>query len=241
MTAGTVSTAAAGAGVRHRPTVVAHTSQLPEAGSFVTADAAGTPLLLVRQDDGSVRALANVCRHRGARVETEPAGRRKMFACPYHRWCYKRTGEIRSIPFDDGFTGVRKAALGLVEHPSARAGNLVWVVPDRSDPPDVPVPAELGRASLVRNETLELDESWAGVETRLTSAADMLTPGTFASWSDGWAEVITVRPAGVRLDRTAVGFWLLADGTPVPEGTPVAAGAGARWDERVAWLRAGAS
>ncbi|MFY9931780.1 MAG: Rieske (2Fe-2S) protein, partial [Streptosporangiaceae bacterium] len=126
----TVNAAAMNAGVRRRPTVVAHSGQLPEAGSFITADAAGTPLLVVRQDDGSVRALANVCRHRGARVETELAGRRKMFACPYHRWCYSRTGAIRSIPFDDGFTGVAKADLGLVEHPSFQTGNLVLVVPD---------------------------------------------------------------------------------------------------------------
>jgi nitrite reductase/ring-hydroxylating ferredoxin subunit len=230
------SAATLGSGARHRPTVVAHTGQLPDAGSFVTADAAGTPLLVVRQDDGSVRALANVCRHRGARVETEAAGRRKMFACPYHRWCYKRTGEIRSITFDDGFSGVPKAGLGLVEHPSAEAGNLVWVVPDRSEPSGLAVPAELARAGLVRGETLELDGPWTEVEARLTSAlaAQMLTPGTFASWSRGWAEVITVRPAGARLDRAVAGFWLLAD--TAAGASPAAAGA--RWDERVARLRA---
>jgi nitrite reductase/ring-hydroxylating ferredoxin subunit len=223
-------------GARHRPTVVAHTGQLPEAGSFVTADAAGTPLLLVRQDDGSVRALANVCRHRGARVETEPAGRRKMFACPYHRWCYKRTGEIRSITFDDGFLGVPKAELGLVEHPSMQAGNLVWVVPDRSDPPHTAVPAALGQASLIRAANLELGTAWTEVETRLGSAAAALTPGTFASWSDGLAEVITVRPAGVRLDRTVVGLWLLAaDGNAARASREDRDGA---WDERVARLRA---
>jgi len=237
MNAGTaVRAVTLGADARHRPTVVAHTGQLPEAGSFVTADAAGTPLLVVRQDDGAVRVLANVCRHRGARVETEPAGRRKMFACPYHRWCYKRTGEIRSITFDDGFSGVPKADLRLVEHPSAEAGNLVWVVPDRSDPPELPVPAELARAGLVRGETLELDGPWTEVETRLASAlaGQMLTPGTFVSRSGGWAEVVTVRPAGVRLDRTVAGFWLLSDAA-AGQRPPAAR---ARWDERVARLRA---
>jgi nitrite reductase/ring-hydroxylating ferredoxin subunit len=145
-----VSGNAAGVAARRRPTAVAHLGQLPEAGSFVTADAAGTALLVVRQDDGSVRALANVCRHRGARVETEPAGRRKMFACPYHRWCYTRTGAIRSITFDDGFAGVSPADLSLVLHPSAQAGNLVWVVPDRSTPAEVTVPPEVGTGTLFR-------------------------------------------------------------------------------------------
>ncbi len=230
MNSGAVSVAA-----RRRPAAVAHLDQLPQAGSFVTADAAGTPLLVVRQDDGSVRALANVCRHRGARVETEPAGRRKMFACPYHRWCYTRTGAIRSITFDDGFAGVSPADLSLVEYPSAQAGNLVWVVPDRSTPAAVTVPAEVGRGTLFRAATLELDAPWDAVEARVGAAAAPITPGTFARWSDGYAEVVTVRPTGVRLDRTAIGFWLLTCGDAMT-GEPQA-----RWDERVARLRAAAT
>lgn len=181
---------AGGHPARQRPTAVAHLAQLPEAGSFVTADAAGTPLLLVRQDDGSVRVLANVCRHRGARVEAEPAGRRKMFACPYHRWCYTRTGAIRSIPFDDGFAGTA---------------------------------------------TLETAAPWA----RAGADAEPVAPGTFARWSDGYADLVSVRPAGPRLNRTVIGFWFLA----APGGEPgeeagVREEDRVRGDERVARLRA---
>lgn len=217
---------------RRRPAVVAHAGQLPEAGSFVTADAAGTPLLVIRQDDGSVRAVANVCRHRGARVETEPAGRRKMFACPYHRWCYTRTGAIRSIPFEDGFAGAGRADLSLVEHPSALAGNLVWVVPDRSAMPEVTVPAEIASAVFLRAVTVESGTPWAEVEARAGADAATVAPGTFARWSDGYAEVVSVRPAGPRLDQTAIGFWLLA-------GRSGGAGeeAAAAWEERVIRLR----
>jgi hypothetical protein len=220
-----VSGNAAGVAARRRPTAVAHLGQLPEAGSFVTADAAGTALLVVRQDDGSVR------RHRGARVEPEPAGRRKMFACPYHRWCYTRTGAIRSITFDDGFAGVSPADLSLVLHPSAQAGNLVWVVPDRSTPAEVTVPPEVGTGTLFRAATLEVDAAWDAVEARVGAAATAITPGTFARWSDGYAELVSVRPTGVRLDRTAIGFWLLTDDSAPGE-------AETRWDERVARLRA---
>jgi phenylpropionate dioxygenase-like ring-hydroxylating dioxygenase large terminal subunit len=67
-----------------------------------------------------------------------------MFACPYHRWCYTRTGAIRSIPFDDGFddgfTAAARANLRLAEHPSILAGNLVWAVPDRNAVPAVAGP-----------------------------------------------------------------------------------------------------
>jgi nitrite reductase/ring-hydroxylating ferredoxin subunit len=219
--------------VRRRPIVVAHAGQLPEAGSFVTADAAGTPLLLVRQDDGSVRVLANVCRHRGARVETEPAGRRKMFACPYHRWCYTRTGAIRSIPFDDGFAGAGRADLGLAEHPSALTGNLVWVIPDRSAAPKVAVPADLAGAALVRAATLETATSWERAEAGIGADAEPVAAGTFVRWSGGYADLISVRPAGPRLDRTVIGCWFLAAPGAGPEEE-----AGLRVDERVARLRA---
>jgi nitrite reductase/ring-hydroxylating ferredoxin subunit len=218
--------------VRRRPALVAHVSQLPEAGSFVTADAAGAPLLVIRQDDGSVRTVANVCRHRGARVETEPAGRRKMFACPYHRWCYTRTGALRSIPFDDGFAGAARTDLGLAEHPSALTGNLVWVIPDRSAVPAVAVPGDIAGAALVRAAALESRLPWAEVEAGVGADAPALAPGTFGRWSGGFAELVSVRPAGPRLDRTAIGLWLLAS----PDAD-LAEDAVVRWERRVARLR----
>ena len=216
--------------VRERPALVAHVGQVPEAGSFVTADAAGAPLLVIRQDDGSVRAVANVCRHRGARVETEPAGRRKMFACPYHRWCYTRTGALRSIPFEDGFAGAGRADLGLVEHPSALTGNLVWVVPDRSAVPSVSVSADIAGAAFVRAVTVETGAPWAEVEASV--GAEPLAPGTFVRWADGFAELVSVRPAGPRLARTAIGLWLLAGPDARLEGDIVPG-----WEQRIARMR----
>jgi len=46
----------------------AHDSELPTPGSYKLTDIAGAPVLLVRGDDGVVRAFYNACRHRGAPV-----------------------------------------------------------------------------------------------------------------------------------------------------------------------------
>src|SRR4026208_2330028 len=61
---------------------------LPEVGSFVAREAAGTPIVVVRGQDGVVRAFHNVCRHRGMRLVNE-SGCLNAFVCPYHGWTYE--------------------------------------------------------------------------------------------------------------------------------------------------------
>ena len=56
----------------------------------------GESIILVRGRDGEIRALANVCRHRGSRLCTAPAGRVAAFVCPYHAWTYGLDGRLRS-------------------------------------------------------------------------------------------------------------------------------------------------
>jgi phenylpropionate dioxygenase-like ring-hydroxylating dioxygenase large terminal subunit len=123
--------------VKTMPMVLAHSSELSQPGSFVTADCSGVPVLVVRQDDGSVKAFSNVCRHRGATVENQPVGRRKMFSCPYHRWCYNRNGSLRSIPFDDGFAELDRTEYGLAELRCDEYAGLVWVCGTRGEPLDM--------------------------------------------------------------------------------------------------------
>src|SRR5690242_15320557 len=60
-------------------------ASLPEVGSYVARDAAGTPLVAVRTQDGTVRAFRNACRHRGVEL-ANGSGCAKAFVCPYHGW-----------------------------------------------------------------------------------------------------------------------------------------------------------
>jgi nitrite reductase/ring-hydroxylating ferredoxin subunit len=114
---------------RQHPVVMGHGSQLPTPGDYLTDDLAGVPVLVVRQADGSVRAFLNVCRHRASKVTFEEQGHARVLTCPYHAWSYDTDGRLRSIPYDDGFTGVPRDRYGLVELPAEERHGLVWVVP----------------------------------------------------------------------------------------------------------------
>ena len=84
---------------------VAHESQLPETGSFLRAQIAGRPLLVVRREDGAIGVLHNRCGHRGALVVAEPCGQAARFRCPYHAWTFRTDGTLQSIPCREGYDG----------------------------------------------------------------------------------------------------------------------------------------
>jgi phenylpropionate dioxygenase-like ring-hydroxylating dioxygenase large terminal subunit len=132
---------------RHSPVAVAHVSQLVAPGDFVTHDATGVPLLVVRGNDGALSAFVNVCRHRGNRVEREACGReKKSFVCPYHAWTYGRDGRLQVITHEAGFTSIDRDARGLVRVPVGEAGGLVWV---RASPSTSPEDSRLDAASFL--------------------------------------------------------------------------------------------
>jgi glycine betaine catabolism A len=72
----------------------AHTAELALPGSYITLQIGAYPVLLTRAADGIVRAFINSCRHRGARVCTEPAGTVSKLVCPYHQWTYQLDGRL---------------------------------------------------------------------------------------------------------------------------------------------------
>ena len=119
------------------PLVATVSSALAGAGSFVTMDLIGVPLLLVRQEDGSLAAFRNVCRHRGGPVEQEACGTRRVFTCRYHGWTYNRDGALRNVPYADAFDSVEPACHGLVRIGVAERHGLVFVTLGSTEPPDV--------------------------------------------------------------------------------------------------------
>jgi choline monooxygenase len=106
---------------------VGRAADVADPGSFLTTEIAGEPILVVRDQDGELRAFANVCRHRAAPVMTEPCGTATRLRCPYHGWTYDLTGRLRGAPEFDGVAEFRREDNGLPELALGVWGPWVWV------------------------------------------------------------------------------------------------------------------
>src|ERR1051325_3880356 len=65
-----------------------HTCEIPEPGDYFTVEVDADSILILRDDNGEIRALHNVCRHRGSRLCSEVSGHLNKIVCPYHQWVY---------------------------------------------------------------------------------------------------------------------------------------------------------
>ena len=115
--------------LRRSPAPFCPSAALPEAGSYVAREAAGTPIVAVRGSDGTVRAFRNACRHRGMQVASG-AGCARALVCRYHGWTYNLEGRLRHIPHEEGFPGFDKAAHPLVPVIASERLGLVFVTQD---------------------------------------------------------------------------------------------------------------
>ena len=73
-----------------------HTSELPNNGDYQLIEVGEDSIIVARGADGEIRAMHNICRHRGSRVCEEPQGNRRTFVCPYHGWVYNTDGSLRA-------------------------------------------------------------------------------------------------------------------------------------------------
>ncbi|MEJ8572192.1 aromatic ring-hydroxylating dioxygenase subunit alpha [Microbaculum marinum] len=94
--------------------VAGHVSEIPDPGDFITHDIVDERALIVRGQDGAVRAFHNLCRHRGSRVVAEPTGNcGNRIVCPFHGWCYNADGSLRGRAAEKTFPAAEKSELGL--------------------------------------------------------------------------------------------------------------------------------
>jgi len=117
--------------LRKTPTAFCPSAALAEKGSYIAREAAGTPLLVVRGDDGRVRAFRNACRHRGTPL-ADGSGCASVLVCPYHGWSYRLDGSLRSVPHADGFPNLDLNTHGLVPVRTDERLGLVFVTQDET-------------------------------------------------------------------------------------------------------------
>jgi choline monooxygenase len=113
---------------------VGHAGEVAEPGSFTATRAGDVPVVLVRDEDGVLRAFLNVCRHRGSLV-CEGKGSRATLQCPYHAWTYALDGRLLAAPRSEREGGLEREELGLVPLRLETWGPFLFVNPDREAAP----------------------------------------------------------------------------------------------------------
>lgn len=79
---------------RARWLCVGRADQVSNPGDYMAIDVVGEPLVVLRDLDGKLRVLSNVCRHRWMKL-CQGTGNKKRLVCPYHAWTYELNGRLR--------------------------------------------------------------------------------------------------------------------------------------------------
>lgn len=113
---------------------------VPHAGDWHEYRLGPLSILIVRGEDGELRAFQNACRHRGNLLLQGSGSGLRQVRCGYHGWCYGLDGRLRHVP-PDGAATARPWSLALTPVGVGVFGGLVFVNPD---PGAVPLAEFLG-------------------------------------------------------------------------------------------------
>jgi phenylpropionate dioxygenase-like ring-hydroxylating dioxygenase large terminal subunit len=106
--------------------MVATRDDLARPGDFLTFELFGVPLHL-RNFDGEIRALSNVCAHRHCLITDRDRGNIARMACQYHGWEYGEDGRTRKIPEPKNFAPLDREINRLKSYRVDLCGSLVFV------------------------------------------------------------------------------------------------------------------
>ena len=142
--------------------------QIANNGDYFTLSFTGVPVIVLRDQDGQIRAFANTCRHRGSEL-LEGRGNCKLIVCPYHSWSYELNGKLRGAPDMDKTAAFNKSDYALTPIAVDTWGNFLFI---NFDPHPEPLEKQLGNLpeklgpyklesmALARRKTYELDCNW---------------------------------------------------------------------------------
>ncbi len=152
----------------HHWQLLCHSSQLQQAGDYVSSDIAGLAVFAIVGEDSEQRAFLNVCRHRGAQLLAAGTGNCDTLRCPYHNWLYRTNGELKHVPWFGTDESFNTADWPLESISIQTWRNLVFVAINPSQTlqrqlgdceaelADVPIE----QYQLVATRELEFDANW---------------------------------------------------------------------------------
>lgn len=144
-----------------------HSVEIPEPGDFLLVRCDGASILLIRDADGSLHGMHNLCRHRGMPLVADERGTVERLVCPYHQWVYERDGRLRTcrgMP-----PGTNKEGLGLKPVAVRETAGLVFFSLARQPPTfeiaeqqfsDMAGPQGLARAKVAATIDYEIEANW---------------------------------------------------------------------------------
>lgn len=137
-----------------------HVDQIEKPGQWFLTRSTGSPIIVLKDLQGGVRAFYNTCQHRGAPLVSDDAGVSRGFVCAYHGWSYTLDGKLTAVRDKRDFVDLDFSCRSLVAVRCERLGNLIFVNEDPEAEPLIehlgPMADELDQYSL---DTLRLVDS----------------------------------------------------------------------------------
>jgi len=157
-------------------------------GDFQVENVGPESFIMLRQDDGSIRAFYNVCQHRGSRLLFAPSGSVDEIACPYHGWRYNRAGSLVSVQDPEDFSAGNPCDhISLVEVACETFAGWIWI---NMDP-------ECGSLRDYLGPVWDDWQTWQPDEWRRASAVSAQVPCNWKVIQDNFCEsyhLLTVHP-----------------------------------------------
>lgn len=131
---------------------VGRVEEVPKPGDYMAFMLCNEPIVVVRGEDNNIRAMSNVCRHRGALL-AEGRGNNSRLVCPYHHWSYDLEGKLAGAPRMEAHKTFDKSNCRLPQFPTEEWNGFLFVCLAEDPPPLAPRLAPL--AKLIHNYHVE--------------------------------------------------------------------------------------
>lgn len=113
---------------------IGRVERVEKPGDYIAFDFTGVPVIVVRDKDGKIRAFANTCRHRGARLLEDGAGNCRAIKCPYHAWVYGLDGSLIGVQDMEDAKSFDRKDYGLIPIRLETWGGFMFINFDNAAP-----------------------------------------------------------------------------------------------------------